>query len=491
MINRKYFSRILGVVLTASILATSALSTSAEVSKESMVLTKSQAIDMALKDNINLSKIDISMNTLIRNFGKARDLSNEITELLDGFAKYKSEYEQINSEEFKVKQKEIADALEKYNVLTNKLEALKNELENSSSDSGKTRDEIESEIAEIEVQLEDLDKVSLDSQNDEINKQLAQFQGHKAVYISMGLANPTTGEPINLTRKDEYTKFIKARDIMWYSLQSAIQKVKYQKELVNETIKVNIEGAYDGILFAEEGLKLQKQLYEKQKKDYTNVVKQYENNQISELEKVIAEKELKKSSLELEKINRQVENGKIQLKQILGIDLEKEISLADNLSTAIKEPKDYDGYLSSALLSRNEVLAAKLDYDEKERTFNIADDYLYDNDYELMDARRAYNEAKVALLNAKKGVRENIKNAYLYVSQKRLEIDLASKKLEAAQVQYNAVKSSYEAGMTSLPMVWNVELGLNSAKMNYNNAIRDYKTSLNKLDAASKIGPQY
>lgn len=496
MINKKYLSGILGVIVASTIFITSALNTSAEVSKETVVLTRTQALDMALGNNNNILRLDAGINTMLRNFKKYKKLSDEITKLLDGFEDYKDEYEEISSEEFKAKQREISDKLEKYNELSKRLEDLKKELEevkNGSSESSGTRteEEIKDDIDKVNKELQSLDKESLDKESDEIKKKLAKFEQQKALYVSMGLASPADGTPIKLTQEQEYNRFVKARDIIWHNLQTNLEKMKYQKEAVSESIKYGVETAYDNILFAQEGLKIQKQLYEKQQKDYNNILAQYENGRVSENDKNIAEKELEKLKLQVENLTRQIENGKIQLKQLLGIDLEKTVELTESIDTNINEPKDYDEYLSSALLNRNEIIAAKLDCEEAERTFDIIKDYLDDDDYDWMDAERTLNEAQTALLEAEKEVRQNIKNAYLDVTQKKAEIDLAHKKLEAAQVQYNAVKKNYEAGRVALPMLWNVEIGVNSAKMNYDNAVIKYKTALKKLEAASKIGPGY
>lgn len=488
--------------MASTIFITSALNTSAEVSKETVVLTRTQALDMALENNNNILRLDAGMNTMLRNFKKYKKLSDEITKLLDGFEDYKDEYEEISSEEFKAKQREISDKLGKYNELSKRLEDLKKELEeikkgssnsdDSESDSStRTEEEVKTDIDEVSNELQALDKVALDKESSEINEKLAKFEKEKSLYISMGLASPADGTPIKLTQEQEYNRFVKARDIIWHNLQTNLEKMKYQKEAVSESIKYGVETAYDNILFAQEGLKIQKQLYEKQQKDYNNILAQYENGRVSENDKNIAEKELEKLKLQVENLTRQIENGKIQLKQLLGIDLEKTVELTESIDTNINEPKDYDEYLSSALLNRNEIIAAKLDCEEAERTFDIIKDYLDEDDYDWMDAERTLNEAQTALLEAEKEVRQNIKNAYLDVTQKKSEVDLASKKLEAAQVQYNAVKKNYEAGRVALPMLWNVEIGVNSAKMNYNDSVIKYKTALKKLEAASKIGPGY
>lgn len=502
MKNKKSILKILILSITSIFLGGAVLSTSAATSKNTLKLSKEEAVKLAMKNNNDLKRIETGLDTLHRKFKKYKDLSKETEDAQHAFAEYKSAYKKINSEEFKNLKKQLESTVQGYAEAQKNLTQLEEQLK-TIPNTEENKDKIAAIKAGIEKAKAIINKINqslaekgtnIDTMNKkyaELQAELAKFEAGKTKLIAMGLADKETGAPKELTSKEEYNIFIKPRDIPWYTVQCMIQKTVKKRELANETVDFKIKEAYNNLLYAEEGYNLKKQLYDRMLKGYNDLVKSYEVGMASELQKNLTKIELDKTKLDLDNLKRNIENGQIQFKKTLGIDLKEEVQLSDNLNNSIKEPQKYESYLSSALNNRSEIYDCKVDLEEKKRTFDIIKDYFGDDDYEWLNAEKELDEADVALDDNKKNVKENIQNAYLDVIQKKRQIDLAVKNMDKAKQQLESAKKAYEAETKPISLIWDAELGLNKAQMDHNTALRNYNISLYKLEKASKVGPKY
>ncbi|MCY6370979.1 TolC family protein [Clostridium ganghwense] len=497
--KKKSIFKMLSLGFASIFVGGAVLSVSAAPSKGVLSLTKEQAVQLSIKNSNNMKRLDTGMDTLDRKFKKYKKLSQEAEEAMDGFEDYKDAYKKINSDEFKEQSKKLVDAVEGYNEAEKTLKELQEKL--ASLPEGTPEEviaQIKAGIAQAQGVMKyienEIKPATIDDMREkyaEMETQLAEFNAAKAKLIATGLADKDTGKPKNLTAKEEYNFFIMPKDIGWYTVQCMIEKTVKKKEVANVMADVMIKEAYDNLLYAQEGYKLKKQLYDRMLKGYNDLVKTCEVGQASELQKNLTKIELDKTKLELDKLSRDIENGEIQFKNALGVNLSREIQLIDTLNMDVKAPLSYEKYLSSALGTRSEIFDADVDLKEKKRTMDILKDYFDDEDYEYMNAQKALDEAQLALDEAKKDVEENMQNAYLNVIHKKGQIDLASKNLEKAKQQLDSALKAYKLGTKPVSLTWDAELGLNKAKMDYNTAVRNYNIALYKLEKASKIGPAY
>lgn len=501
MKSKKSILKMLTLGVTSIFVGGAVLSASAAPSKDVLKLSKEQAVSLSVKNSNDMKRLETGMDKLDRNFKRYKKLSEETQEAMDGFEDYKDAYKKINSDEFKQESKKLSDAVEGYNEAEKKLKELQEQL--AQLPEGTPEDDpvkvaIKEGIATAQETMEyivnQIKPATIEymrKQYDEMKTQLAEFEAAKAKLIAAGLADKTTGAPRNLTAKEEYTMFIMPRDIPWYSVQCMIEKTVKKKDFAKSALDVGVKEAYDNLLYAEEGYALKKQLYDRMLKGYNDLVKTCEAGQASELQKNLTKMDVDKTKLELDKLSRDIENGKIQFKKAVGISLTQEIQLTDTLNKAVKQPLSYEEYLSSALGMRSEIFDANVDLKEKKRTMDILQDYFDDEDYEYMDAEKALDEANVVLDEAKKNVEENIQRGYLDVIQKKGQIDLASKNVEKSKQQRDSASKAYELGTKPVSLIWDAELGLNKADMDYNTAVRNYNIALYKLEKSSKIGPAY
>ncbi|MGE5626923.1 MAG: TolC family protein, partial [Solirubrobacterales bacterium] len=235
---------------------------------------------------------------------------------------------------------------------------------------------------------------------------------------------------------------------------------------------------------------LTQKLYDTQLKEYNQFLEKYKQGLSSEVEKKVADIGIQKLKLQLENLQRQVDNGKIQFNQAIGVDVSKQFNFTDE-KMIYMETKSYDEYLKSALANRAEILAAKIDIDEKQQKFDLASKYFSETELTYVKASEELDQANSNYESLCKQVEMEVQEGYFKVKQKQSEKQLADRKLQQAQNQYNNAKASYDAGLLQIATLWNAELGVNQAQMNVNKALRDYNNSLYEFEKNCEAGTEY
>ncbi len=459
-----------------------AIGTSAKVKADATQdMAKQQAVDIALKNSTKLLKLDRGLVTIKRNYDKYKEISADVVSLKKSLEQYKAAYKLAYSEGNTAQYKALTMLIAAFT----QAEQIPDEV---------TRNATIAAIVNSPSNTNHLTKVQAQGLLAKADSQIAELReaGNKLALIGLTEFDTTTGgnKPKNLSPAKTYATFVYLRNIPWVIAQDMMDKAKLQREVIQSATDVLVKQGYDTILYAEDGYNLTKQVYDKQVKDYGQLAKKYEVGAASEIEKNLAQMELQKSKLNLDNLQRQVENGKTQIKQSLGVNLKDNYNFEDE-KIQTKEPLTYDEYLTSAMKNRAEILDAKITIAEKQKIFDDLKGYFNKGDLEYLQAEEEIEEAKLKEDQTSKQIETEIQSDYLDIKQKQEDLKLTAKKVEQANNQYKVVNTSYEAGMKPLSMLWLVELGKNKAQIDNNKALRDYNNALYALEANCKIGTKY
>lgn len=440
---------------------------------EPLTLIKSEAIDKLKANNTTLRKLDINLNTMNRSYNELlilRSTMENLKRAYENFAPlYEKEQTMITSPLY-IKQQKLLEAHKK--------------LEN-----------LDPESDTYELDKENLEKEIINntlSENEVKELSTISLTGEEMGTLLM-LKKQFGPVPRQLTPKEEFEMFIKNKEFPYYAMEGAIENFKRTQKIVSNSLESGALELYNGIIQMKEGKNLQENFYEKALKDYKIVDKKYELGLISEIERKSTEVELNKTKLQLEQFKRQIENMEMQFKALIGVEVNREIKISqDKEEVKFKDiPLSYDGYLNKALINRGEIKNALKDLDVKQREFNIIKDYFTEKDFQWKEANTAVIEKVLLIDDARKKVEIDIQKGYLDLTQKRDEVELAKKKLEQINIQYENVLNTYEAGFTTIDMKWNVELGKIKSTMDYKSALVNYNNALRKMEMASNLGPGY
>lgn len=436
-------------------------------------ITKKKAVDIATGNSSKVAKIDTAIAAIKRNIDKYDDLSDEIDDLENNIEDYRSAYKKlndpVNQENYKKLKTLKASYVQAHGIPDEATKAATIAYLNSQNPYG-TEAALDVVIKNIEDNITKL--------ND------AGEKLKEAGYAEDDLS------PKDLSVQDYYDTFQYGKIMPPIIARDMLSKANLQREVVFTAIDVKVKQGYDNLLYAEEGLALTQKLYDTQLKEYNQFLEKYKQGLSSEVEKKVADIGIQKLKLQLENLQRQVDNGKIQFNQAIGVDVSKQFNFTDEKMVYI-ETKSYDEYLQSALANRAEILAAKIDIDEKQKNFDIASKYFSETELTYVKASKALEQANLNYESLCKQVEMEVQDGYFAVKQKQSEKKLADRKLQQAQNQYNNAKLSYDAGVLSIATLWNAELGVNQAQMNTNKALRDYNNSLYEFEKNCEVGTEY
>jgi len=366
-------------------------------------------------------------------------------------------------------------------------------------------------IRVIDRALEDMWEVhvTLTDSSKEIQDYLNRIEDYKRLYdklhnkqqqltpeeiqqynIFMYMFGPT---PPDISREEMFYSYIKNRDFPHYSYWAEIKKATANRDVLKETISLNIRQLYDGALNLQDALEIQKELLKSMEKQNRLLHLKFEKGLVSKSELDISDINLKQQKLNIKKLERSQDNAVMMLKRQIGIPVKQKVALESyGIGEKIKAPESFDKYLEKTLVNRAEVMNAKLDLQVKQRELDIMKQYLT-NELLLdrLDAQQSVDEKLLAYDEAVDNVTSDIYEAYKNVLRKQNEIKIAERKKSNAETQYEKAVLQYEQGLIASDVVSNVEISLYQAKIAYNQTIRDYLYHLYRLELASSIGPGY
>lgn len=478
-------------LLAALLLMSAILSSPAVMGQEDngkIILTKDKAVEMAINSNSGVKKLEIALNSLVRNFNKTKDLNDVIEKQLDMLEQYEELYDKY--------QNDLGEKYIKYAALSMQIPQIQKQISDIQSqiqNLSKDDPQYNEKLAELNEQLETLQEKLVGVQesiqavisSEEIQKcedegmsqqEALEFSVMKEQIQAMF----NTDKP---TEKQKYDMLIKNKD-MYLSIQSAIQSMKLQMKLVKKNIDIGVRNLYDTVLYLEDAYELQKASYDIKLRDFKDMEEKYNQSQISKLDLTNSKIELEQSKLQVENMERTLENTKLSLKQMCGINIKQDIEIKDDSLFDVNEekPLEYDEYLKYALNNKEEILIAKIDLEDKKRIYDSADKYLSSKDSELIQLKQDYEESLIKYDEAVNKVRQDVQKLYMEMKNKKLALDAAEKNLDKVNESYSSLKQNYEQGFVPISTLRSMEIAVKSSKMNYEKAVRDYENALYSLN---------
>jgi len=233
------------------------------------------------------------------------------------------------------------------------------------------------------------------------------------------------------------------------------------------------------------------------KKTFKQLKSRYSIGELSKVSIDIEDKKLQISKLKLGETYRRLDNLEIELKKLTGLPIKSKITLSDYSENFKEQFEPYDTYLSSALINRNEIVMAKIDYWVGKNDLAIADNAFSDNPWNINTkmnkslAEEKINEAVLSMSDSKELVLQNITDAYIDVKCKKEEMHISKDNVDYANKQYNIATEKYKKHMISESKKESEKISYLSTLSQYNTAVRTYNFALSRLQQASELGVAY
>lgn len=313
-------------------------------------------------------------------------------------------------------------------------------------------------------------------------------------YAKLYILYTMYGDTVYFDGKEDITKYMNPTRFAHYSLWANVMKLSLGNQITEATIKYQTRLLYDNILSLKSQLEILNMTVELQEKIYKQQKSMYDVGKVSKVSLDTVYKKLQMQKLEVKKLTRNIENLEIDLKDLTGLPITSQIDLIDYSKNEILELDDYDTYLDRALINRNEIVSAKIDYWVSKNDFTTANDAFSDNPWGTITilnksiAEQSIKNAELSISTSKESVIQNINDLYIDVKYKKEDMDICKDKLDYANEQYRIILEKYKKQLITDTEKMNGEINKLSALIAYNNAVRTYNSSVYNLQQASMLG---
>jgi len=253
-----------------------------------------------------------------------------------------------------------------------------------------------------------------------------------------------------------YNSFLASQNTAESTVKYSVMKLAYMIDELEDTIEC-----------------LEKTI-QKQENDVKVTEVKVRLNMATQLDLTSTKSTLKSTKLQLETLKSSLDTMKISLKSLIGFDVlkELEIELPEN-KFELLEVEDINTTIQNSLDSNSSVIAAKLEYKQKEINNVLANTYHFDSMDDIKNAREAFSDAEVRLNNAVNATKENLLILYRQIKNNEQNVVLAKEDYEQLQQKYVQMKTMYELNMLTRNDYQAYELALLNAENSYNSAIHE------------------
>lgn len=484
----KSFNKML-IPIVSLILLSSYIIHAATVSAETVLqLTKEEAQEITLENNNTIKSLDQTRKELLRGYS---DLSDQM-DLLEGL------YNNLNTfEHLYTKNKNTRDNVSYNTYFENSKQILTNTMRIEEID-----EILSSPTDDVDIESLTNEKNTLVSENEtyqneitalgltesEINNIISyeEYQNLQILQAQFGSMN--INKP--LSKEEEYSRFIKPLYVTPYSFQMNITSMNLTIETTKESILSGVNQLYDGILTLKEVKTILIESVALNESNLNNSQVKLQLGKATKVDVTKAKNNLEIARMELQKMEREINSMKMNLKKMLGLEPTTTINLIDEV-TEVHNLQDLYYYIGNALTNRNEIKLIQLSIEDKNNEFDYVDEYFSSRSEEYLIGESELKGLYLDLEYTKLDIEKEIRNAYMDVKEKKAAYELSIKELDQAITQYNNMQSYKELGYITS----NTLNQLNIQKVQKENAkitaYRNYVNAYQALIDATSIGPAY
>ncbi|BEP30288.1 TolC family protein [Helicovermis profundi] len=296
------------------------------------------------------------------------------------------------------------------------------------------------------------------------------------------------------TGQEMLDNFIKTRDFLHYAAWTGIQKAKNQKEEIAPIIETSLRSLYINDLDLTGLINAKEDYYNTMVKSFDADTLKYEKGLISEDQYITSKLNLQIQKMELDSDIRNKDTLEMNIKKLIGVDLNSKINLTSELLSIPNESFDsFEGYYDKALKNRDEIANANFDLNQYVREENIIKEYLSNELLtDRVNARLNVLRSEDSLENAKNIVKMDIYTGYTDLITLRQNYLNQKETFVTERKNLSNSKLMFEKGLMTEIDYNRLNYKYNMIEVGFKSAIRKYVNAIYKLEGASeKHGSSY
>lgn len=249
-----------------------------------------------------------------------------------------------------------------------------------------------------------------------------------------------------------------------------------------DTVKV-----YYGVLLAQDNLKTEQNNLTTQEDILKNTKAQYQVGMLPKKDVLSAQSAVTAAKSGVQAAETKLEYAKMSFNYLLGYAAMQDVSFTDKLEAAAAPAVDVNKAVKSAVDSRNEIKGANFAVGVHR--------VLLDNLSAYPKNSATYTKQQIVLLNAQKTAKDapvqieiDIRNKAAELEDKKAALEAAKAMQAYAQEGYRLIRISYDAGMTTLAELQQVQVNVYKSGLAVSAATSDYDLALYAFRYATDVG---
>ncbi len=339
-------------------------------------------------------------------------------------------------------------------------------------------------------------------------------------------------QPIEIGSNNSYVANINLRQTIFDNGQLGVRKArrianlfsqstKEGTELTKDEVILNVRSSFYTVLLTEEVVEVFKASLEQAEAHYENIKQKYEKGAAAEFDLLRAEVQVAEIEPSLIEAQNNLILSKDQLKNAIGLDLEKKLELQGSLEYKPLSEVEIANESANALNRRPELTQLKLQrrmaelnidiqkgqrlpslflngnyqfqgesddlrFGNRERSssfaasidlqFNIFDGFR--TSARIQEARAEFNRIQHHMERVKQAVRIEVQQAESRINEARQRIQAQQKSVRQAEKAYQIAEVRYNNGVGTQLELFDARVSLNRIKTNYLQAVYDYNIAL-------------
>lgn len=275
--------------------------------------------------------------------------------------------------------------------------------------------------------------------------------------------------------------------------------LRLQREFANSQIDPNYKAemnqieydtlkVYNGVLLAQDNLKTEQDNVKTQEDILKNTKAQYIAGMLPKKDVLSAQSALTSAKSSAQAAETKLEYAKMSFNYLLGYSATQEVTFTDKLDVVSAPAIELDASVKNAIANRNEIKGVNF-------AVKVHKVLLKNLESKYPKTAAVYIKQQVAVLNAENSAKNvpvqieiDIRNKAAELEDKKAALEAAKAVQAYAQEGYRLVKISYDAGMTTLAELQQIQVNVYKAGLGVSAATSEYDLAVYTFRYAQDVG---
>ncbi|WP_366923759.1 TolC family protein [Metallumcola ferriviriculae] len=249
---------------------------------------------------------------------------------------------------------------------------------------------------------------------------------------------------------------------------------KVKLDYTKRSIRLSVESTYYNVLSAQKNVAVNQATHDRAAEQLKSAKAAFKAGTVAKNDVLGAEVQLDKATVDLNTAENDLDIAYMELNRAMGLELDQTLELTAKLDYASMEEIDVAEFIDQASDADIGLIAARIDYENKQDAFELTADYYTPNVYTYKDAKFATAKSEVNFQEAQKDFELKVMKSYKRLKQAEANYKMLLKSVDRAKENLRLAELRYEVGVATSIEVLQASEMLNSQELYLSQALQGY-----------------